>query len=97
MGCNASQTQVSSVLPSHVSSEEYGKHPSKHVKIGNRKKLQLSDIEEKKTTIKVFKDIPTLLDYDGSTIGKCKKPRTKIGLLPLRCNQCELAFNHVEH
>lgn len=47
MGCNASQTQASSVLPSHVSSEEYGKHPSKHVKLGNRKKLQLSDIEEK--------------------------------------------------
>lgn len=33
-------TQVSSVLPSHVSSEEYGKQPSKHVKIGNRKKTK---------------------------------------------------------
>lgn len=48
MVSNASQTQVSSVLPSHVSSEEYGKHPSKHVKLGNRKKLKLSDIGEKK-------------------------------------------------
>lgn len=57
----------------------------------------LSDIEEKKQLSKFSKTFQHCWTIMAVQLGNVKKPRTKIGLLPLRCNQCELAFSHVEH